>query len=44
MREYVVYGQKYPWIPSDYRSDCDPDIECILLILEAVKKYNKKPR
>ena len=43
MRNYVVYGQKYPWIPSDYRSDCDPDISA-LTILEAVKKYNKKPR
>ena len=42
MREYVVYGQKYPWIPSFYRSDHDPDIDASN-ILEAVKKYNEKP-
>ena len=42
MRSYVVYGKKYPWIPSFYRSDYDPDIDAPN-ILEAVKKYNEKP-
>jgi hypothetical protein len=42
MRNFVVYGRKYPFIPSWYRSNYD----CIdaLTILEAVKKYNEKPR
>ena len=43
MREYVVYGQKYPWIPGEYRSNYDPDIDAPS-ILEAVKIYNEKPR
>ena len=42
MPSYVVYGKKYPWIPSFYRSDHDPDIDAPN-ILEAVKKYNEKP-
>ena len=41
MRNYVVYGQKYPSIPSFYRSNHDPDIDASN-ILEAVKKYNEK--
>ena len=43
MREYVVYGQKYPWIPGEHRSNYDPDIDAPN-ILEAVKIYNEKPR
>lgn len=41
MGSYVVYGHKYPYIPSLYRSDYD----CVdaLTIEEAIKKYNKKP-
>ena len=42
MASYVVYGQKYPYIPSFYRSNHDPDIDASN-ILEAVKKYNEKP-
>jgi len=41
MRDFVVYGTKYPFIPSWYRSDYN----CVdaPTILEAVKIYNEKP-